>query len=38
MWRSTVTRKRRRKMRKSHEIVLGVDLLSLVATMAGCDD
>ncbi len=33
-----MTRKRRRKIRKSHEIVLGVALLSLVATMTGCDD
>ena len=33
-----MTRKRRRKIRKSHEIVLGVAMLSLVATMTGCDD
>ena len=31
-------RKRGRKIRKSHEIVLGVAMLSLVATMTGCDD
>ena len=30
--------KRRRKIRKSHEIVLGVAMLSLVATVTGCDD
>ncbi len=31
-------RKRGRKIRKSHEIVLGVAMLSLVATLTGCDD
>ena len=31
-------RKRGRKIRKSHEIVLGVAMLSLVATVTGCDD
>jgi len=34
-----VTLKRRRKIRKSREIVLGVAMLSLVATVtAGCED
>jgi len=36
--RVTVPRKRGRKIRKSHEIVLGVAMLSLVAALAGCDD
>ena len=30
--------KKRRKLRKSQEIVLGVAMLSLVATVTGCDD
>ncbi len=30
--------KKRRKIRKSQEIVLGVAMLSLVATVTGCDD
>jgi len=33
-----VAGKKRRKIRKSQEIVLGVAMLSLVATVTGCDD